>query len=131
MNPAVEAVLAGRARYAMIRGDSLEILPGLPAGAFDFVLADPPYGVSYQSARRTDKSLRKPKIAGDGAPFVWWLHAAFRSLRNGGGLLCFCRWDVAEAFRLAIDWSGLKVRAQVIWDRMAHGAGDTVVSPAP
>lgn len=113
------------------QGDCLDVLRTLPAGSVDAVVADPPYGISYQSARRTDRSKWKPKIANDGRPFVWWLHDTARVLCNGGALLCFCRWDVQEAFRLAIGWAGLKVRAQVVWDRMAHGAGDPAVSPAP
>lgn len=115
----------------VIQGDCLEVMKGIDSGSIDAVVTDPPYGISYQSARRIDKSLWKPKIAGDGAPFIWWLHDAGRVLREGGALLCFCRWDVQEAFRLAIGWAGLKVRAQIIWDRVGHGAGDPAVSPAP
>ena len=115
----------------VVQGDCLDVLRALPDGCVDAVVTDPPYGISYQSARRTDKSRWKPKIANDGAPFVWWLYDAGRVLRDGGAVLCFCRWDVQEAFRVAIGWAGLKVRAQIIWDRIAHGAGDPAVSPAP
>lgn len=117
--------------HVLIRGDCLEVLPTLDAASFDTVLTDPPYGIDYQSAWRTDKALRKPKIANDRQPFIWWLRDASRLLASGGALLCFCRWDVQEAFRLAIGWAGLKTRAQVVWDRVAHGAGDTAGSPAP
>ncbi len=112
-------------------GDCLEVMRSLPDESIDAVVTDPPYGISYQSARRTDRSQWKPKIAGDGQPCIWFLHDSARVLREGGCLLCFCRWDVQEAFRLAIGWAGLKVRAQVVWDREAHGAGDTAGSPAP
>lgn len=115
----------------VVEGDCLDILRALPDGCVDAVITDPPYGISYQSAWRIDKSQWKPKIANDDAPFVWWLFDAARVLKEGGGLICFCRWDVQEAFRLSIGWAGLKVRAQVIWDRVGHGAGDPAVSPAP
>lgn len=115
----------------VVQGDCLDVLRELPDGCVDAVVTDPPYGISYQSAWRTDKSQWKPKIANDDAPFVWWLHDAARALKMGGALICFCRWDVQEAFRLAIGWTGLKVRAQIIWDRVGHGAGDPAVSPAP
>jgi len=115
----------------VVEGDCLDVLRELPGGCVDAVVTDPPYGISYQSARRIDKSQWKPKIANDDAPFVWWLFDAARALRDGGALLCFCRWDVQEAFRLAIGWAGLKVRGQLIWDRVGHGAGDPAVSPAP
>ncbi len=115
----------------VVEGDCLDVLRALPDGCVDAVITDPPYGISYQSARRIDKSQWKPKIANDDAPFVWWLFDAARVLKVGGALICFCRWDVQEAFRLSIGWAGLKVRAQVIWDRVGHGAGDPAVSPAP
>lgn len=101
----------------LILGDCLDVLRTLEPGSVDAVVTDPPYGVSYQSARRTDKRLWKPKIANDRSPFVWWLRDAAVALAPGGCLLCFCRWDVAEAFRVAIGWAGLKVRGQIVWDR--------------
>jgi DNA modification methylase len=117
--------------WDVITGDCLEAMRGIAAGSVDAVITDPPYGVDFQSARRTDKATWKPKIANDRQPFIWWLWEAARVIKPGGALLCFCRWDVAEAFRLAIRWAGFSVRAQIVWDRMAHGAGDPAVSPAP
>lgn len=115
----------------LYHGDCLAILPELEAGSVDAVITDPPYGIDYQSAWRTDKTKRLAKIANDGQPFVWWLPEAFRVLRDGGCLVCFCRWDVQEAFRLAIEWAGFDIKSQVIWDRGAHGMGDLEASFAP
>ena len=112
-------------------GDCLELLKALPDGSVDAVVTDPPYGIDYQSARRTDRTTWKPKIANDKSPFVWFLRDAARVLVDGGRLLCFCRWDTAEAFKSAIEWSGLTLRAQIIWDRETHGMGDPRVSPSP
>ena len=123
--------MSDRPSVTLHLGDCLDVLRSLPDASVDAVITDPPYGISYQSARRTDKSQWKPKIAGDSQPFIWWLCDAARILKPGGALLCFCRWDVAESFRLAIGWADLKVRSQVIWDRVVHGAGDPAVSPAP
>lgn len=107
---------------AILHGDCREILPHLPK--VDLVLTDPPYGMDYQSAWRTDKSQWKPKIANDERPFIWWLGDGFRVTRDGGSLLCFCDWKRAEIFRLAIDAAGYEIRSQVIWDRVGHGMGD-------
>lgn len=46
-------------------------------------------------------------------------------------MLCFCRFDVQEAFRLAIVWAGFEIKSQIIWDRMSHGMGDLNGEPAP
>lgn len=111
-------------------GDCMVELPTLEPGSVDMVITDPPYGINFQSNMRvvTDKL---DKIANDEYPFVWWVHGAARALTDGGGVLCFCRWDVQEAFRLALTWAGLTVRAQVVWDREAHGTGDLKGQPAP
>jgi len=111
-------------------GDCLDVLRGLESGSVDAVVTDPPYGVDFQSARRTE-SQRFAKIANDKTPFVWWLYDAARVLKDGGCLVCFCRWDVAEAFRAAIGWAGLTVKTQLVWDRENHGLGDLKGSPAP
>lgn len=114
-------------RVKLWLADCLDVLPTLEVGSVDAVVTDPPYGIDYQSARRTDKSQWKPKIANDVRPFVWWL-----PFTNAARCcLCFCRWDVQEAFRLAMGWAGWNVKAQIIWDRQAHGMGDLNGSPAP
>lgn len=116
--------------WEVIEGDCLRVLPTIPDGAFDAVITDPPYGIAFQSNQRvaTEKFAR---IANDDAPFVWWAYDAARVLKDGGVCLCFCRWDVAEAFRSALEWAGLKVPAQIVWDKEVHGMGDLTGAPAP
>lgn len=120
----IQRVLDGRARSHVTHGDCLDVLRSIPAESVDSIITDPPYGIDY----RTDR--HKP-IANDTAPFVWWLRDAYRVLRDGGGMLCFCRWDVQEAFRVAATWAGFRVRSQVVWDRVHHGMGDTKAMFSP
>ena len=103
--------------------DCMEVLRLLPAGEIDCIITDPPYGIDFQSARRIEKE-RFDKIDNDGKPFVWWLYDAFKVLKEGGRLICFCRWDVQDAFKQAIEWAGFSLKSQVIWDRGIHGLGD-------
>ena len=117
--------------WTLYLADCLDVLPTLEPGSVDAVVTDPPYGVSYQSAWRTDKTLRKPSIINDHQPFIWWLRDAFHLTHDGGALLCFCRWDTQEAFRLAMTWAGYKVRQHVIWDRDWHGMADVRTMFAP
>lgn len=105
-------------------GDCLELMKELGDESVFFVCADPPYGIDYQSAWRSDKSQWKPKIANDKTPFVEWLGEAYRVVKQGGALVCFCRWDVQEAFRQAIEQAGFAVKSQIIWDKVIHGMGD-------
>lgn len=111
--------------------DCLAGMRDIPSGSVDLVLTDPPYGISYQSAWRSDKEERFDVIDGDGSPFIWFLYDAFRVLKDGGSLICFCRWDVQEDFAKAIRWAGFNLRSQIIWDREVHGLGDLKAQFAP
>lgn len=36
----------------------------------------------------------------------------------------FCRWDVQENFKVAIEKTRLLIKSQIIWDKIIHGMGD-------
>ena len=107
----------------LILGDCLEEMPKLEAGSVDLILADPPYGIDYQSARRTDKDKWFDKIENDEEPFLDWIEQSVRLLKPTGCILCFCRWDVQEVFKEEIS-KYFTIKSQVIWDRVIHGMGD-------
>lgn len=99
-------------------GDSMVELPRFRAGSVDAILTDPPYGISW-----TDEAGRG--LLNDDGPYVWWMRSAHDALRRGGPIVCFCRWDVAEAFRLALGWAGFTVRSMIVWSKGGGGQGDT------
>ena len=74
---------------------------------------------------------RRPPIANDESPFIWWLYDAYRVLKPNASLSCFCNWKNQEAFRFAIEVARFKVRSQVVWDRMNGGMGHTGTTFAP
>ena len=113
----------------ILQGDCRVVMRDLEPGSVDAVITDPPYGIDFQSRRRTSGKLAK--VANDARPYVWWLPDAFEVLKDGGALLCFCRWDTQEAFRQAIEWAGFTVRSHVIWDRDCRGMGDVRTTFAP
>ena len=106
------------------QGDCLELMKQIDSESIDCIITDPPYGIDYQSARRTDKTQWKPKIANDKVPFVWFLKDAFRVLKENSCLICFTRYDTENAFRQAMSWAGFTPKAQLIWDKEIHGMGD-------
>lgn len=112
----------------LLQGDCLELMKTLPDGSVDSIITDPPYGMDYQS-NMTDK--KRPKIANDKRPFIWFLQDAFRILKDGGGMLSFTDWKNQETWRQAIELAGFKVRSQVIWNREAHGMGDLSAAFGP
>lgn len=110
--------------------DCMDGLRRIESSSISHVVTDPPYGIAFQSARRIETE-RFDKIENDGQPFVWWLHDAYRVLKEGGSLICFCRWDVQEAFAQAIKWAGFELKSQIIWDREVHGLGDLKAQFSP
>src|SRR3990167_7503598 len=110
--------------------DCIKGMQEMESESVDCILTDPPYGIDYQSAWRIDKE-RFEKIGNDKLPFIWWLHEAYRVLKGGGTLVCFCRWDVQDAFLKAIEWAGFEVKSQIVWDRVIHGLGDLKGQFAP
>ena len=108
----------------LIHGNCIDGLRRLPDELVDAVVTDPPYGIRYRSPSGA-------RILNDNAAYIWWLHEAWRVTAKNGALVCFCRWDVQEDFRWAIELAGWKVKSQVIWDRMLHGMGDVRAAFAP
>ncbi len=110
------------------KGDCLEIMKDLPSKSVDAIIADPPYGVSYQSNMRKTKF---DKMANDDITDTAWLAFACRVLKDGGMIYCFSRWDVLGQWKTLIEFFGLSVRSCVVWDKGSGGMGDLVSSYAP
>ena len=110
--------------YKLYNGDCLSLMQKIRPESVDVVVADPPYGINYQSQRKKDKQKWMPRIEKDKAPFIWFLHNAAVLLKQGGAIICFCRFDSWTAFSSACEIAGLTVRAEIVWDKMTHGAGD-------
>lgn len=111
--------------------DCLKGLKEISGETIDLVIADPPYGIDFQSNAIKDKARRKPKIANDKTPFIWWLYDAARVLKNTGALVCFARWDVQELFRDCIEAAGLKVQNVCVWSKGGGGMGNLKAAFSP
>lgn len=107
----------------LYKGDCLEILPTLAEHSIDCLLCDPPYGIDYQSARRSNTD-RKPKIANDKKPFTDFIKHIPRLLKPTSCAFVFTRWDVQQVFIDEMEHCGMKVRNVLIWDKCAHSMGD-------
>ena len=115
----------------LIQGDCLIEMAKMDEKSVDCVITDPPYGIDYQSAWRTDRADWKPKINNDDKPFLEWIPGAYRIIKDTGFIVCFCRWDVEEEFRSAIKQAGFILKSQIIWDKVIHGMGDLESAFAP
>jgi site-specific DNA-methyltransferase (adenine-specific) len=108
----------------LFQGDCLELLKNVPAHSVDTVLTDPPYGIDFQSMRKTDKAKRFPKIQNDKSPFTDFIPHLKRVLKDTGCVLIFSRWDVQQKFIEIMNENELQVKNVLIWDKKVHGMGD-------
>ncbi len=90
-------------------GDASELI--VECGRLELVITDPPYGMDYQSAWRTEWQ-RKPKINGDDE-FPRWLF----SLRPTVAMFLFCRWTNLRDFPK-------QPKSFIVWDKCRHSMGD-------
>lgn len=108
--------------------DCARLMSKIESQSVDLILTDPPYGIRYRSKNRR---LSNRTVAGDEAPYIWWLKEADRILKDDGSLICFTRWDVLGAWQTAIEYAGLHVRSCIVWDKGVHGMGNTKAAFAP
>lgn len=105
-------------------------LPSLASGSISFCIADPPYGIDFQSSWRIE-SQRFKKIANDKKPFLPFIEPLFNSLKEGGRAVIFYRWDVAQVFIDECERVGFTPVGEIIWDKVIHGMGDLKAAPGP
>jgi site-specific DNA-methyltransferase (adenine-specific) len=99
-------------------GDCRQILPYLPE--VDLVIADPPYGIDYQSNHRT---MKFDKIHGDSAFPTEWMDSTTK-LVDRGSMYLFCNEASladAKAALHSYKWSSNRL---LIWDKQNSSGGD-------
>lgn len=89
--------------------DCREILPHLPK--VEIIVADPPYGIDYQSNRRIARQ-RKAKIEGD-KDFPLWI---FDFMSPSIAFFVWCRWDILTTIP--------KPKSFIVWGKCVHSMGD-------
>lgn len=131
----VADVLSGTARWAMLRGNSLELLRSLPDASVDAIITDPPYssGGFTRGDRTADTShkyvmsgqeLEWPEFQGDTrdqhAFRYWealWLAECLRIAKPGAPVAVFTDWRQLAATTDAIQAGGWVLRGIVVWDK--------------
>lgn len=108
----------------LMKGDCLERMKEIPDGSVDMILTDPPYGIDFQSQMRKDKTKWMPKILNDKKPFIEFIEGAARVMSSTGCMIIFCRFDSWQMFASECESYGLKVKSQIVWDKVVHGMGD-------
>lgn len=122
-------------RWAMLLGESLDLLAQLPTGVVDAVITDPPYssggmvrgdrmastGLKYVS---NDTKIERPDFAGDnrdqrsfGYWCALWLSECLRVAKPGSPICVFSDWRQLPSTTDALQAGGWVWRGIVPWDK--------------
>lgn len=110
-------------------GDCLQLLPSLPPRSVRLLLTDPPYGIDFQSNRRT-VSAQAPKLTNDETPekaialFRAMLSSVSPAMADECHALIFTSWRYEPQFRTALEEAGFEIAASIVWVKENHGSGD-------
>lgn len=110
--------------WALLRGDSLEILRRLLPGSIDLVATDPPYnlsngGTTCSSGKRVAVSKGKwDESAGVAADYAWhskWIHLCRHLLAPHGTIWCTGTHHVAHLIGFVLQYQGWHLLNTVTW----------------
>lgn len=112
-----------------VHGDCLALLPTLPDNSIRLLLTDPPYGVDFQSNRRT-ASAKADKIAGDESPqdaamlLQDMLRIVTTKMAQDSRLLVFTSQAYYGLFRSIIAENGFTCGRTLTWIKENHTSGN-------
>lgn len=131
----VAEVLAGRARWCVVRGNSWKVRRSLPSGSIDVDLSDPPYSsgglMRGDRTKSTDSKYtqsgsmgKRPDFTGDAMDgrawtrwCVQWMEEARRCAAPDGKLAAFIDWRQLPAMTDAVQMAGWIWRGIVPWNK--------------
>lgn len=113
------------------QGDCLELMRDIPDGSVDMICTDPPYGMSYQSNRRTVAEQHR-KIENDDS--LDWLgefvDQSYRVAKNNSAHYFFCSFHHIDKFKQALE-KRFKIKNCLVWEKDNHSTGDLKGDFAP
>lgn len=122
--PEVDEVIAGTRQYAVVCGDSTQILPAMPERAVDHVITDPPYAEKTHAGARSRVNTGRSAYAvyGGSEPSITFAPMSLEEF------LAFCadavrvarRWVVMTCewrYALAIEDAGLPLVRLGVWTK--------------
>lgn len=118
-----------------INGDSRVETLNAPEG-IKLIFTDPPYGMNFQSNRRTE-SPKAMKIDSDASIdqamelFTAVIKNLLPKMTDDSAALIWCSFRDERYFSDILEDNGLKIKNSIIWVRPNHGTGDLEGSFAP
>lgn len=106
----------------IICGDCLEIMKGIPSGAIDLVVTDPPYNFTTASAG-SGKLNPWADLTNAAFWFAAWMQECSRVLRYDGAIWQFCNWRSLPTITKAAFDIGNQIESLLVWDKEWIGPG--------
>jgi site-specific DNA-methyltransferase (adenine-specific) len=106
--------------HSLHLGDCLEILPTIPSGSIDAVIADPPW-MNYTTGRYDAREWHRP--IKELAP-SHYMPELYRVLKDDRAIIVWCRWDSFGDYAAAALAAGFTVKNCIVWAKPNHTAGD-------
>lgn len=126
LNPAAQVLPS--LEDALYCGDASTLLTSFAPCTVDLIVTDPPYGVGSLVSRAAGAWT---DIMNNESPDFEWLPLAYQALRDTGAIYTFCTWRNCGAWAAAHEAAGFEVKDMLVWDKVAHGMGDTKGQYAP
>jgi site-specific DNA-methyltransferase (adenine-specific) len=104
-------------------GDSLQLMPKLPAASLDLIITDPPFAIDFKATRnnynRTDhhviQGYREVPVDKYFEFSQNWIGQCFRILKSSGSMYVFSGWNNLKDILLALDKVGFITVNHIIW----------------
>jgi site-specific DNA-methyltransferase (adenine-specific) len=131
----VSDVIAGRARWCVVHGNSWRVRRSLPSGCVDVDLSDPPYSSGGMTRgdrtkstdskyTRTEFQGRRPDFTGDAMDgrawtrwCVGWMEEARRAASENGRIAAFTDWRQLPSMTDAVQAAGWIWRGIAPWNK--------------
>lgn len=129
VNGGIEAWKRSLSEVTIWEGDCRELIKRIPDESIDCIITDPPFGVDYQSNRRT-ASAKLAKIKGDDTieaveDLIREMYFdLYRVLKPDSLCYIFCSWEMVSHIRPYLDHgeNGLRMFDLLVWNR-GRGTG--------
>jgi len=109
----------------VIRGDCLNVMKDIPDMSIDCIITDPPYGMNYQSSRRTaTKKFKKIENDTNINWFPEFIKECYRVLKDNSHIYIFCNDYNISKFRDFQEEAGFKNKRTLVWVKNNHTSGD-------
>ncbi len=118
LSPGAEALGADG---ALILGDSLTVMPRLPAACADLLVADPPYNMDKDFGSVKGRRMGEADYE---AYTLSWLRAALPLLKRDASVYVCCDWRCSRSVEGALLAAGLAIRNRITWEREKGRASD-------